>query len=387
MQTSRPVKYAAERLVLRVVLALAAALFIMQILPEIWRLFSPFIIALPIAGMLQPIIRFCQERLHIRRGLSVAVLVLLVCGIALVLLYWFVSFAVVQVMGITSNAQSIVGSVISVLQTASNRVLDAAQSLPSSIGDTIRTSLDSAFKSISEAGMSLAGSLVNFVLSFAASLPYAFIYANFLILGLFFFTGRYERIRSYLTKNPQGVSGENISVLRQSAMRGMLGYIRVQLLFSLLTMLLSWVYFQSFGFEYAMLIGLIAALLELIPQFGCGTLYLPWAVISFIIGSPQNAWIVLGLYLGYSLLRRLTEPMLLGNNLGVSPLWSLMGMFVGMQLGGIFGLIIGPIAVVVLVSAFRAHLFDGVAADCRTLSRYMQARWKRGHEETSDARK
>jgi predicted PurR-regulated permease PerM len=168
-------------------------------------------------------------------------------------------------------------------------------------------------------------------------------------------------------------------------MKGLLGYLRVQFLYSLITLLLSWVCFQSFGFEYAMLIGVIAALLELIPQFGCGTLYLPWAVISFIVGQSRNGWIVLGLYLVYQLIRRGTEPMLLGSNLGVSPLLSLIGMFAGMQLAGVVGLILGPVAMVILSSAVRAHLFDGIAADCRTLSRYMKRRWKRGREGAPDA--
>ncbi len=382
-----PVGYAAERLILRLVFLVLAIVFVMVVLPQAWRLFSPFLIALPVSAMLQPLIRFFQEKLRIKRGVAVAFWVLLVCGVAFVLLYWFISFAVVQVINVTSNAQSIVGSVIDVLQTAADRILGAAQSLPASIGQSIRASLDSAFKSLSEGGMTLAGNLVNIVLSFAASLPYAFIYVNFLVLGLFFLTGRFPALKSYVAKGGDSVSGENISVLRQSAVKGMIGYIRVQLLFSFLILLLSWVYFQSFGFQYSMLIGVIAALLELIPQFGCGTLYLPWAAISFIIGSTHNGWAILGLYLGYSLLRRLTEPMLLGSNLGVSPFFSLMGMFVGMQLAGVIGLILGPIVVVVLVSAVRAHLFDGIISDFRTLTQYMKARWKRGREEISNAEK
>lgn len=386
-EKSQPVRYAAERLILRLVFVLIAIGLCLLAVPQLWRLFSPFIIALAVAASLQPAIRFCQEKLHIKRGIAVAFWVLLVCVAAFVLLYWFVSFVVVQVIGVANNAPSIMGSVTSVLQAATDKLLGAAQSLPGTINQSIQGSLDSAFKTLSDAGVNLAGGLVNLTLSFAASLPYAFVYANFLTLGLFFLAGRYPAIQAYLSKGSGKVSGESISVLRQSAIKGMLGYIRVQLLFSMLTLLLSWVYFQAFGFDYAILIGVVAALLELIPQFGCGTLYIPWSIISFIIGSSHNGWVVLGLYLGYSLLRRLTEPMLLGSNLGVSPLLSLIGMFVGMQLGGIIGLILGPIVMVVLVSAIRAQLFDGILYDISTLFTYMTARWKRGHEEIYNAEK
>ena len=84
--------------------------------------------------------------------------------------------------------------------------------------------------------------------------------------------------------------------------------------------------------------------------------------------------------MGYSLLRRVTEPELLGSKLGVSPLVSLVGMFVGMRLGGVLGLIVGPIVMVVLVSAARSRLFDGILADTRVIAEYMKARWQRGRQ-------
>lgn len=124
----------------------------------------------------------------------------LVVVVAFVLLYWFISFVVVQLVSAGENAQTIVSSVVGLLQTATNKLLGMAQSMPESIGSTIRASLDSAFKALSDAGMALAGNLVNYVVSFAAGLPYAFIYANFLILGMIFITNRYDRIQLFLQR-------------------------------------------------------------------------------------------------------------------------------------------------------------------------------------------
>ena len=108
-------------------------------------------------------------------------------------------------------------------------------------------------------------------------------------------------------------------------------------------------------------------------------------VVCFVLGAAHNGWLVLGLYLGYSLLRRATEPALLGTNLGVSPLASLVGMFVGMRLGGVAGLILGPIVMMVLVSAVRSHLFDGVARDARIIAACVARRWHRDQKEERNA--
>lgn len=379
--------YALERMLLRGVFVAGAVVFATVLLPGLWGLFSPFLIGLLVAVALQPLIRFSKEKLHMKRGLAVGLWVFLATAVALALLYWFCSFAVVQLVSAAENAPTIISGVVEVLRTATNRLLSMAQSLPESVGETIRTSLNSAYRTLSDAGMQLAGNLVNSAVGFAAGLPYAFIYANFLLLAVIFITNRYESWQAFLHRTSGGESERNLRLLRQSAGRGMMGYIRVQLLFSLLTCLISWVYFQSLGFQYAFLIGFVAALLELIPQFGCGVLYIPWSVICFIVGTTRNGWLVLGLYIGYSLLRRVTEPALLGTNLGVSPLLSLIGMFVGMRLGGVFGLILGPIVMVVVVSAVRAHLFDGILADMKTIIAYMTRRWRRGLEGKENAAK
>ncbi|MEG2603854.1 MAG: sporulation integral membrane protein YtvI [Clostridia bacterium] len=379
------VAYAAERLVLRCLLVAAVAWLVLSVVPQVWSILSPFIIGLVAAAMLQPLIHFVNQKLHIKRGIAVGLCVMLMLVAALLLLYWFASFAVVQLISAAENAPSIIANVVGILQTATNKLLGMAQTLPEDIGRTIHTSLDSAFKSLSDAGMSLAGGLVNALLSFATSLPYAFIYANFLVIGTIFITNRYESLQGYLQRHRLSDANGRIRLLRQSAGKGMVGYLRVQLLFSVLTLLVGWVFFQAVGFHYAFLIGFVAALMEMIPQFGCGMLYIPWSAVCFIVGASHSGWLVLGLYLVYSLIRRVTEPALLGSNLGVSPLLSLIGMFVGMRLGGVIGIILGPIVMVVLVSAVRAHLFDGVLRDLQTLLVYMSARWKRGQGDAADA--
>lgn len=379
MAENGAVRYALERMLWRAALIVLAAVFVTVILPVAWNLFSPFIIGLCAAAMLEPLVRATQRRMHARRGVAVALWVMLATLGALALLYWFCSFAVVQLVGAAENAPGIVTSVVGILRVAVDRLLGLAQDVPPSLSETIQTSLNSAYQRITSAGLGLAGSLLNGALDVAASLPYAFIYANFLLLAVWFSANRYEGWQSRVA----GLLGRerSIGLLRRSAGRGLVGYVRVQFLFSLLHCLLSWVFFQSAGFSYAFLIGFAAGLLELIPQFGCGILYLPWSLICFLVGNGRNGWPVLGLYLGYTLVRRVTEPALLGNNLGISPLASLAGMFVGMRIGGVVGLILGPIVMVVLVSAVRSHLFDGMFKDARTIAACVRKRWKRGLEE------
>ena len=378
---NHPVRYATERLTLRALFLVLTILFLSYVVPFIWDTLSPFIIAVPIAASLQPLIRFFVKKLHLQRGFAVAFWVLLFSAVGFILLYWFVSFAVAQIVSAANNAPSIVNSVVGVMRAASDRLLNAAATVSSTMSDTLRNALNSAYKWLAEQGTLLAGSSLNFLVGFASSLPYALIYANFLLLGIYFITGRYPELRARVIKPRQKTVEEgSLAMLRRSAVKGALGYVRVQLLWFVLLLTLSTVFFQVMGFPYAALIGVLAALLEMIPQFGCGVLYVPWAVVSFLIRDSRTGWIVAIFYLAYSLLRRLLDPKLLGVNLGMSPLLSLVGMFVGMRLGGVIGLILGPIAMVVLMSAVRAKFFDGAVGDCRLLIEYGKERWRRGRE-------
>lgn len=377
MAQREAVRYAAERMLWRCVFVALGAAFCIVAAPVVWNLFSPFIIGLAVAALLQPLIRVMQERLHVRRGVAAAFWIALAAAAACLLLYWIASFVVVQ---LAVASPGVAASVTELLRTATNRLLDMAQTLPDTLGGPIRSSLNSAYQTLTDGAVQFAASMLNGAIGFAASLPYAFVYANFLLLAIIFITNRYESWQRLWSGWLGGGSGHGIRLLKQSAGRGLAGYIRVQLLFAVLTMLISWVFFQAAGFQYAFLIGFAAALLELIPQFGCGVLYIPWCLICFMVGDARNGWLVLGLYLGYSLLRRVTEPELLGSKLGVSPLVSLVGMFVGMRLGGMLGLIVGPIVMVVLVSAARSRLFDGILADTRVIAEYMKARWQRGRQ-------
>ena len=68
---THPIRYAAERLALRALMLVALILFIQLAVPVLWDTLSPFIIALPIAAALQPLIRFFEKRLRLPRGFAV----------------------------------------------------------------------------------------------------------------------------------------------------------------------------------------------------------------------------------------------------------------------------------------------------------------------------
>ena len=93
------------------------------------------------------------------------------------------------------------------------------------------------------------------------------------------------------------------------------------------------------------------------PYLGVGIVLIPWSLYAFMSGDLTLG---IGLTVLYSIIlivRQIMEPKVLASSVGLDPLAALLGMFVGLKLFGILGLIIGPVSLVILDAFHRAHVF------------------------------
>jgi predicted PurR-regulated permease PerM len=116
--------------------------------------------------------------------------------------------------------------------------------------------------------------------------------------------------------------------------------------------------------------------MEMVPMIGSGGPYIVMALLQFMQGKTRLGILLLVLTLGLQLLRRVLEPKLMANRIGISPLQSLIGMFVGMQIGGIIGLIGGPVMMSVLVGAYKSGIFSSTDRDIKVVSAWLRNRLK-----------
>ena len=103
--------------------------------------------------------------------------------------------------------------------------------------------------------------------------------------------------------------------------------------------------------------------LDFIPIIGSGTIMVPWAVVDIITGNYTHAAQLMVIWGIIALFRRLGEPKILGDQTGLSPILSLVCIYVGMRIAGVLGMILGPILCLVALNICRTGLFDGLAAD------------------------
>ncbi len=105
--------------------------------------------------------------------------------------------------------------------------------------------------------------------------------------------------------------------------------------------------------KYALLIGIGIGIFDAFPILGSGLVLVPWAVISLFNHDLYSAAILLTLYLGCQLLRQYLEPKLLGNRIGIKPVYTLMAMYTGVKIFGLSGFLLGPLGLVIIITIVK----------------------------------
>ncbi|MBX5466668.1 MAG: AI-2E family transporter [Firmicutes bacterium] len=135
----------------------------------------------------------------------------------------------------------------------------------------------------------------------------------------------------------------------QTAMvSGTVGFLKAQLALIGLTAATTTAGLALIGSPWALVAGLAAGLLDLVPFLGPTALLAPWAVVLFAMGQVAEALEVGAVLLGVALVRQMVEPRLVGAGTGLHPLLALLAVYVGIRLFGPAGFFVGPVSAVVL---------------------------------------
>lgn len=125
-------------------------------------------------------------------------------------------------------------------------------------------------------------------------------------------------------------------------------YLKTQGVIMLLTTAICTAGFWLMGNPYYILAGVGIGLLDALPVFGTGTVLIPWAVILFFGGQWGRGLFLIFLYVVCYFLREILEAKMMGDRVGLSPLETLMSMYVGLELFGIAGFLLGPIGLLII---------------------------------------
>ena len=160
------------------------------------------------------------------------------------------------------------------------------------------------------------------------------------------------------------------------------GYLKAQILLSTGVFFIILAGFTITGQSYGLLLALGLSVLDFIPLVGAGTVMVPWAVIALILGNYETATALLIIWGIISIFRRFAEPKFVGDQTGLSPILSLISIYVGMKTFGVLGMIFGPIFLLVMINLAGMGIFKGVCSDAQGMVRDISALLSQRIEDT-----
>ena len=191
--------------------------------------------------------------------------------------------------------------------------------------------------------------LLSLVMKFLSFFPGAVIFTGIVFISMFYIGCDYDRISNFLIMQlPDSFKDtfdEAKSVFTQTAKELFKSYF----LLTIITFFQLFIGFAIIGIDYALLLAGIICIVDLLPILGTGTVLIPWSAICFMLKNYRFAIGLIILYAVITLFRQIAEPRIVGANIGLSPLLSLISIFVGLKTMGFAGIIVFPIITMTII--------------------------------------
>lgn len=355
------------KIVVNLCIALVGALLAFLVIPKVLVFFMPFVIGWIIAWIASPLVKFLEEKLKIKRKAVTALVIISV--IALVILAGYGVYVVLseQIVGFIQSApqlwesfQSDLNNIAKNLETLFNRVPEGINIDWNSIGKGIEDYFSNWVTKIGTPTMEAVG-------SFAKNIPSVVISIIMCVLSAYFFISEKDYVSHFFRKHTPLSIQKRWDMVMGSLKKAVGGYFIAQFKIEVWIYLLLVIGLALLGIDYAVLIALGMALLDILPFFGTSIVLVPWAIVKFL-SADYKMFIGLLLIWGVGqLVRQIIQPKIVGDTVGVAPIPTLFLLFVGYKMAGMIGMIIAVPIGIILIRLNEEGVFDTTKNSIRLL--------------------
>lgn len=311
---------------------------IKYLLPLIW----PFILAYGLAVLIFPVVRFLRDKLHFHKNAA--------AGLTLAAALCIMSAAITvladkvfrQIKELAANWPTYEEKIMSYLRNMCGVV---EKTLKIDDGQVYGIVCDGVDRAIDGWQGQIMPTLMNNSLNTLLVLIDVLIVIVLTIMAVFYMARDMDNIRKTNDKN---LFYKEISFCRNLVSKAIRAYIKSQLIIMSIIAVICSVGLAIVGNRYYILLGIVIGVLDALPLIGVGAIMVPWSIVYIFTGHYLNAAIMLTLFIVCYFVREFLEPKLMGQSIGMSPIASLISIYVGYQLFGFLGMIAGPLVYVLV---------------------------------------
>lgn len=336
-------------------------------------LFAPFIAALIVAVILNPLVRWFQRRLGWSRSVLALVILLLLFGLVGAGIAYLVYAVGVELVSLAQNWDGLLVSLQGALDQMETVFSNLWAMVPPQLNESVNSVVDGLVAWLESAVPNLLNTMVDYTTNKAMGVPSFVVAMVIFLMASYFITADYPYLRTRVAQHMDESLLRFCNQIRVTALGAFGGYLKAEILLSVGVFFILMVGFFITRQPYGVLLALVLAVMDFIPIIGAGTVMVPWAVIALFTRDYPTAIEMMVIWGVIAMFRRVMEPKFVGDQTGLSPILSLVSIYVGMKVAGVLGMILGPTVFLVVLNLAGMGMFRGVRLDLEAAARDIAA--------------
>lgn len=185
--------------------------------------------------------------------------------------------------------------------------------------------------------------ITNSVTSFVKRIPSFFIGVTITVVATYYMSKDYNRLVNFLKGIMDKENFNKIHEIKNIFFECCFKFIKGYFFLFIITLLELFIGFSLLKIRHSFLLSFLISMLDILPVVGTGTVLLPWAVLMLLKKEFYLGFGIIVLYITVTIFRNFIEPKIIGNQVEINPILSLVFIYIGFKFGGVFGMITLPI--------------------------------------------
>ena len=309
----------------------------------IFPLFFPFFVGMLLALAAEPLVYFFCSKLRLSRSAAAGIGITMSLMLLALTFLLLCGFLVRQLRSLSGTLPELESTARSGINALSGWLLGLCENAPEGIRTLLTQNIRNFFSGSSTFLDRATDYLLNLASGILSRVPTSALGLGTTVISSFMISAKLPHLKGQLKALPLYRYVDPALTTVKKLRHALLGWLKAQLKRSCVTWAIVSVGLLVLRIPNALLWAILVSFVDAFPVLGTGVILVPWSLISFLQGSRFQAFGLLAVYIAVVLTRSVLEPKLVGRQLGLDPLITLICLYAGFQIWGIGGLILAPL--------------------------------------------
>lgn len=339
----------------KMLLFLTAAVVFWLTARQLLPIAMPFLLAALLALAAEPLVSVFQKRMKLPRAAATGIGVCITLVLLVLVVMVLGALALRQLKSLAGVVPDLEDTAMQGLSSMQSWLLGLVANAPEAVQPIVTRSVENLFSSGTNFLDQLSAKLLSLASGVVSRLPDSALGVGTWLLASFMISAKLPDIRRWITSHlPDSWRDKHLPTL-QRLKKSVLGWLLAQCKLMGITFLILGVGFFILQIRHALLWAAVVSLVDALPVLGTGMVLIPWSLVCLLQGETVRAVGLLGVYIASALTRSIMEPKLIGKQLGLDSLVTLIAMYAGYCLWGIAGMILAPLLAVTATQLLTAR--------------------------------